>query len=651
MPRATYTHSMPLTGSKDFKAGISITVPSRSASQMQEQLPSNYTRNKTSNTYAFLYGVGTEFDRVRDTFKQLEANNFLYSPSSQKGDYQVKSAGKYVLFFDVPFVIPPFNVSVSASDFTDVFIEDISRFAISITVNSDVTDIISWKASGHVGAVTDEILGDALYQNFGSLLNLPRLADSVVDESFVKQYEVAKLFISVESLIPVYDLVGFNNNNTVINHSKPPAGAIRGVLRPTTVRTNPTASHELVDSSGRILALLSFASSIFFDGPNNGLVRGPDYFYPTNLQSIYDPSGVLAAYDASQGSQSLGAYQVWIAGPQTTFSFNRWDQLAYRQEVFRADNKYRRILTGLNRAVKTGPNKDGVSIIMETILGQPHIPSDVWDASDFRIFENIINPSRIPLVQYQFITNTDGTQSINSVNATFIQGIFQSLFGNIIPTILTPVDKIMADVQKLEAGIIDPVLNFPNTILSQLTNQSGIVQQMANLLNNLVNSIPQTGAQQDTGITLVNQMFDTLNAYAESKLPPGAINNNLSNQNILVNNILANIRSTTGVQIPSNPQDASVGGTFTISPALSAIFAEQNPMILAPDSNRSADPSIQSDIDNRNIQNAANANAKNTTPAPRGSGINVLTDVPLRPRTIPYDGSKGTYHTSPKIDI
>jgi hypothetical protein len=343
---------------------------------MQNQLPSNYSRSQNSNAFAFLYGTGYEMENLKQTIGQSEANNYLYSPSTQDGQITVSGAGRYLIEFDVPYVVPPLNVSIAPSSNTDAFIEFTSRFGMTINITTDSNDIISWKASGQLGAATSEFCGDALYNNFGSLFSFPRSGESVINDTFVSQYESFDSLIKVENMTTVLDFSTWPS--TPPHFNPPPPNSLRGTLRATTVSTNPGASHELLDANGKIIALLSFDVNQFVIKNNLGVKSNVPVsgFLPATLYATYGAGVPLPTYD------------VYVSGSQTTFNFNRWNQLSFQQEVFRADNVYRRLLAGINRSLKIGPTVDGISNIFETIFGQPYIPQDIWEASDFRVFKN-----------------------------------------------------------------------------------------------------------------------------------------------------------------------------------------------------------------------------------------------------------------------
>src|ERR1700680_1902730 len=106
----------------DFSANISILNPSPLTKEMFSNLPTNYTNNETSGAYALLYGSGYEFETAKQILQQAEANNYLYSPNVEQGNFKVSGIGLYIIEFSIPFTIPPLNVNIVGSDSTDVFI-------------------------------------------------------------------------------------------------------------------------------------------------------------------------------------------------------------------------------------------------------------------------------------------------------------------------------------------------------------------------------------------------------------------------------------------------------------------------------------------------------------------------------------------------
>ena len=370
------------SGTTDFVCSISIVSPNLSTSRIQNRLSDDYTKSKNSDLFALLYGSGTELENTRQTLKQMEANNYLYSQSTQQGGLQVSSAGNYYIEFEIPFVVPPLSVSLSTT-VADAYIEYTSQFGMVIVVTTDGQDIIDWTADGYVGAVTTEVLGDALYNNFGSIYNLPRQGPAVIDDSFVRLYEGFNTFLRVETIQPV-----FNFANGVPTVPPDITNFLSGYIRPTKAITDPMASYELINGAGDLLALLQFSGPVSMAFPD-----GKTYTVPV---SSYTQQGITSLYPNATN------FEVYVAGPTTTFNFDRWAQPAYRQEVFRADNEYRRLLAGMRDALLQGPNETGIADMVETLFSQPFIPSAFWTASDYRVFANTPGTSSPKYLTYTY---------------------------------------------------------------------------------------------------------------------------------------------------------------------------------------------------------------------------------------------------------
>ena len=58
-------------------------------------------QSQNSNLFTLLYGTGYEIDALKKTFRQLEANNYLYSPDTQQHSLKISGAGSYLIEFDV----------------------------------------------------------------------------------------------------------------------------------------------------------------------------------------------------------------------------------------------------------------------------------------------------------------------------------------------------------------------------------------------------------------------------------------------------------------------------------------------------------------------------------------------------------------------
>jgi len=449
----------------DFKANLVIVNLSPATKNMQAELPSNYTSSQNSGEFAYLYGSGYEIDKLKQTLLQLEANNYLYSPNTQSQTLKVDGAGKYLIQFEIPFVTAPLNVSVVGSSFTDVFIEFTDNFGMIVNVLTDAMDILNWTASGFVGAATQQWLGDALYNNFGALYGFPRLGDSQIDDTFVRQYESVNLFINVEQII--------SSINT------PPIGITyyTGFITPTLVTSTPQATHQLTDSAGNILALLNASSATTT---------------PTQPVSAFYPS-----------SANISSSKVYIVGAASTFTFDRWQQANYIQEVFRADNKYRRILSGINRSLAAGPTLNGLSNLVEALLAQPYIPYNIWDESDFRLFKNSENqstpkyftangyatqyeayPSPAPVVEIKRVTTNWNPTNLTYANQPAFESIYTSSSEPNISQTITALNQSTR-------------FDISNELVRQLrlgldTSEGGVITwNYAN--NEVLNSLPASG--------------------------------------------------------------------------------------------------------------------------------------------------------------
>jgi len=392
----------------NVKATISIANPSPLTKEMLNNLPDNYDKTQSTGNFTLLYGTGYELETLKQELEQGEANNYLYSPDTQEGNFNIEGIGIYLIEFDIPFVIPPLNVSISGADTTDVFIETTSRFSMIVNVQTSGADTLQYRASGFVGAASDEYLGDALYNNFGALYGFPRAGDSQINNTYVNLYTKTNTFVSVQKIIPVeifqypfnipplntqalYPTTPLPNPNYTVISQTPPINQqyIKGIIRPTSVISAPEATDEIFDSSGNLLALLdcsttSQAASAYYLGNNNNIFKT----HP----------------------------EVYIIGAFSTFNFDAWQQPSYLQEVYRADNVYRRILSAINKSLYLGPTINGVSNMIEALVAQPFIPHEIWDDNDFRIFKNSIG------LTYPKFNNEGFTSSINDIILTAENG-------------------------------------------------------------------------------------------------------------------------------------------------------------------------------------------------------------------------------------
>lgn len=373
----------------DFRASISIVNSSSITKGMLVDLPDNYERqSQNTNVFAALYGSGYSLEQSKRTFKQVEANNYLYSPDIQEANFNVSGAGKYLIEFDIPFTTPPLDVSIVGSSFTDVFVEYTSRFGMIVNVQSEAQDVLKYRASGTVGAASDEYIGDALFLNFGSLYQFPRVGDSIINDTFVKFYEQANTFVSLQNIIPVETVV--STNPLVIQKNYPPLNSqfLTGIIEPCNVSSKPRATHQLVDIAGNLIALLD----------SSAVPKSIDItaFYNNSNQNIYKND-----------------VRVFVLGQFSKFVFNRWLQPTFIQEVFRADNKYRRLLYAISKSLNLGPTVAGAANMTEALISQPYIPFSKWQDNDYRIFKNAIGQDSPKYISY----NKDINGIITGVNS------------------------------------------------------------------------------------------------------------------------------------------------------------------------------------------------------------------------------------------
>lgn len=409
------------TAGVNFNASISIVNINNIAKEMQSYLPDDYTRSQNSNVFATLYGTGEEFRSLKQRLKQAETNNYLYTVESETNYTQINGIGKYYVEFQVPFIDAPYNINIvgSSLQYTNVFVEYTSQYGMILNVLTDLKDVVTWTVSGLIGAASDEYLGDALYQNFGALYNFPRQNDAQIDESAVLPYEKTNLFITVESpIIPAIVLNeltvtnGFTSftvaaSSTVVNNfdengnfqsvsvtdftynpspENKNANAVYypGIIYPTSVISNPQATHELRDANNNIIALLDANSQSIYAN-----TLAPSYGNNVYKQNITAKNNSFSFNKI--GNNLTSPYLVYINGYQSTYHFDRWKQPGYIQEVYRADNRYRRLLAGINRALLQGPNVQGFADLTEAMFAQPYIPYDVWQNNDFRVLKNSLN--------------------------------------------------------------------------------------------------------------------------------------------------------------------------------------------------------------------------------------------------------------------
>jgi hypothetical protein len=323
------TTSEPVSGAYsskvDFEAVLSIVHPSPITKQMMSNLPDNYDESQSTGNFNLLYGTGYALDTLKNSLLQLQSNNYLYSPYSETANFSVNGINKYYIEFQVAFLAPPLNVSISGASTTDVFIESTSKYGMIINVQTDATDVLEYTATGFAGAATTEDYGDALYNNFGALYGFPRVGNSIINSSYVDFFSNSsqkQTYISVQTVTPVEIINGpliFDSNGNItgtippIIVNPPPQNQqyLTGIISPVTIVSSPEVTHKLTDLNGKLLALLDCSTT----------TANVSSFYTYNNNNFFknNPS-------------------VYVTGFFSTYEFNPWDQPSYVQEVNRADN-------------------------------------------------------------------------------------------------------------------------------------------------------------------------------------------------------------------------------------------------------------------------------------------------------------------------
>jgi len=237
-----------------------------------------------------------------------------------------------------------------------------------------------------------------------------------------------------------------------------------------------------------------------------------------------------------------------------------------------------------------------------------------------------------------------------------IEGIINKFIGNIKPTIVNPIDKLFVDIAKLDnaaTGILD---GLPGNGFESFAHQKDFTNQVVNLLNNIVAKIPITptftAPNPLTSPVLIN---NEITAHKNSILNINSSAATTTSQKAVMDLLkLMSINGPTLKSVVSNivQNDSFHGGTFkNLSIIKSVLGTEVDQSITPPNVSQSPDPIVAQSQNDRSVaQTKADAPgvSRNFT---RGSGINILDEVPLRPRNIPLDGSDGDYQVISGIPI
>jgi hypothetical protein len=243
----------------------------------------------------------------------------------------------------------------------------------------------------------------------------------------------------------------------------------------------------------------------------------------------------------------------------------------------------------------------------------------------------------------------------SSIASTVLSGVFNKVFGSSgLPVIVNPVDKILSDITNLtSAGTAILNNTFNVTAFGDVASESSFVNQALTILNNLMSQIPITPTINIPGSTTNPlQIFSSLNAYAVAQTGTQVTNALQQQAFTALTNLMTMAASGLPSAIAQSSSDSFLGGSFLNLPSFSGLLSEIDPSITGPNITGSPDPTIaQSQITAQKTQNQINQPGvyQNTV---RGTSINNITDVPLRPRNVVVaDNSSGDYQIDPNIPV
>jgi hypothetical protein len=282
--------------------------------------------------------------------------------------------------------------------------------------------------------------------------------------------------------------------------------------------------------------------------------------------------------------------------------------------------------------------------------------------------------------QISSLLPTSGLSSgtaISGIVDNFINSNLQGIFGSVIPAIINPMDKIVADISKLESTVSSfsnngslgsaSILNsIPLNGFNSITDMSNFANQSVNVLSNIINKIPiSLNKSAPNSITNLNAINTAITTYKQLQTGKISLNSNSPGYNkssSLLSSLMASggpVPKTTSVPVTGTSSslapiinsaisgstaivsvDPFQGGSFGNLPTIQNVLGgEVDQSIPTPNVTQSPDPSVAV---NQNTQSSAQiaADAPGTTRNNvRGSGINILDELPLRPRNIPTDGA------------
>jgi hypothetical protein len=266
-----------------------------------------------------------------------------------------------------------------------------------------------------------------------------------------------------------------------------------------------------------------------------------------------------------------------------------------------------------------------------------------------------------------------------------VEGIINEFLGGKIFNILSPMDKIIADINNSNNIVSNLIKSIPtngftadtiapslsaayqsqsayiinsqgNPQISSLNAMSSFTNQAVNLLNNIMSKVPITASlPAPNAVTNPTQILNTLISTAKQSYTGQSTTLTGAQQAIatLVNTIATTTSPASSMYNPPvNPAEPSQGGSLANIAPLNSIFGgTTDPTITNPVINIALDP----DVSNNQMLNLI---AQRNVDAPgifdtvaQGNGINLFNPIPHTPRNTPVDGSLGTYPDYSTLDI
>lgn len=234
-----------------------------------------------------------------------------------------------------------------------------------------------------------------------------------------------------------------------------------------------------------------------------------------------------------------------------------------------------------------------------------------------------------------------------------IGGFLNSTFGNVVPQVANPIDKLLLDVENLNTNLENGFSNDLNiTGFSSFAEHQNFVNQTVNLLQNIINKIPISSQVRKivptTNPALANNAIAN---YMKGKLgiQPSTANtlNGQANANTLnlMNGVNTSALAASAMGQVYVASDPASGGSFLNLPSYVSLFnGEIDNSIIPSNIFTSPDNSIQSSIDNNGTTQLKTNQGTSFSSSIIGNGVNIFQDTPLRPRNLPTDGTLGTYN-------